>query len=208
MKLLVVIPVAKWTIAFLLSAVALNASAVERYYRYINEEGVTVLDSKIPPKYVKNGYEVVTLNGQVLEVVPPAPTGEELEKQAAQREQAAKMAERDAYLQRRYSSVADIEAAKQRKLAEFDASMSILRGNANGIEAQIHDLQARAANLERSGNAVPQVLIDNLNTLQEQLMKANQRIEARLLEKRELEQRFDNEMQRFAQIRSGSMQAQ
>jgi hypothetical protein len=204
MKLPVEIPIAKWMIAFLLAAAPLTAAAVERYFRYINDEGVTVLDSKIPPRYVKNGYEVVTLSGQILEVVAPAPSAEELEKLAAQREQEAKMAEWDSYLLRRYSSVADIESAKQRKLTDFDASMSIMRGNANGIEAQIQDLQARAANLERSGTAVPQVLLDNLDTLQGRLVKANEQIEARLLEKRKLEQQFDSEIRRFAQIRPES----
>ncbi|MCW8195645.1 DUF4124 domain-containing protein [Proteobacteria bacterium 005FR1] len=194
-------PVVKWLAAFLLAAASLTAAAADRYYRYVNDEGVTVLDSRIPPRYVKKGYEVVTASGQVLQVVPPTPSDEELEKLAAQREQEAKMAEWDEYLLRRYSSVGDIESARERKLADFDASMSILRGNANGVEAQIHDLQARAADQERAGRAVPEVLLENLAVLQAQLEKVQQQLELRLLEKRELEKRFDSEIRRFSQIR-------
>jgi hypothetical protein len=201
MRLPVVTPAAKWLAAFLLAAASFTAAANDRYYRYINDEGVTVLDSRIPPRYVKKGYEVVTASGQVLQVVPPAPSAEELEKLAVQREQEAKMAEWDEYLLRRYSSIGDIDSARQRKLADFDASMSILRGNANGIEAQIHDLQGRAADLERAGRPVPEVLLENLAALQTELQKVHQQIELRSLEKQELEKRFASEIRRFSQIR-------
>jgi uncharacterized protein YeaO (DUF488 family) len=201
MRLLVANPAAKWLTVLLLTATTVTAVAANRYYRYINDDGVTVLDSRIPPRYVKKGYEVVTATGQVLQVVPPAPSEEEMEQLAARREQEAKMAEWDSYLMRRYSSIADIEAARERKLADFDASMSILRGNANSIESQISDLQSRAANLERSGRPVPDVLLENLVTLQSELGKAERQIESRLLEKRDLEERFESEIQRFSQIR-------
>lgn len=201
MKLPVVTPATKWLTALLLIAVTLTAAATDRYYRYVNDDGVTVLDSRIPPKYVKKGYEVVTASGQVLQVIPPTPSAEELEKLAAQRKQEARMAEWDEYLLRRYSSVADIESARERKLADFDASMSILRGNASNIEAQIQGVEARAADLERAGRSVPEILLENLQTLQIELDKAKQQIKSRLLEKQELEKRFDSEIRRFAQIR-------
>lgn len=182
----------------------MTAAAADRYYRYLNDEGVTVMDSRIPPKYVKNGYEVVTISGRVLEVVAPAPSPEEAEEAAARREREAELAEFDSFLMRRYSSVGDIEAAKERKLADFDASMSILRGNASGLEAQIKDVQGRAADFERSGREVPEVLLENLRTLQDRLNRANEQVEQRLIKKRELEERFDREIERFATIKSDS----
>lgn len=188
----------------LLLLTAAASGAEQRYYRYINEDGVTVMDSRIPPRYVKHGYEVVTVSGKVLEVVPPAPSPEEAEKLAAQRERQAKMAEMDEYLLRRYSTVAEIEAAKKRKLADFEASMSMLRGNASGIEAQIQSVEARAANIERSGRPVPDVLLDNLEALKEELAKAREQIELRLEDKKELQEKFDREIERFAQIRPES----
>lgn len=182
-------------------AAGINAAG-ENYYRYIDENGVTVWDSRIPPKYVKNGYEVVTVSGRVLKVVPPAPSPEEAEALAAQRERQAKLAERDRYLQRRYSSVDDIEAARERKLADFDASMSILRGSISGIEARIERVQARAASAERAGRQVPGALLENLENLQAELITARQKVEQRMAEKKELEADFDRDIERFATIKS------
>lgn len=188
-------------IAFLLASLVTGAAvAADRYYRYVNEDGVTVMDSKIPPEYVDKGYEIVTTSGRVLEVVPPAPSPEE----RAARERERELAEWDRYLLRRYSSVKDIRAAKERKLADFEASMSILRGNVSGLESQIEDLQARAANMERAGREVPEVLLTNLANLQDDLALAKQKIELRLKDKKELAEQFDREAERFAEIKSGN----
>jgi hypothetical protein len=47
------------------------------FYRYTNDQGVRVLSQSIPPRYVPNGYEVISRTGRVLKVVEPAPSGEE-----------------------------------------------------------------------------------------------------------------------------------
>lgn len=196
-------PVSKYAASFLiLATVALSAHASDRYYRYLNAEGVTVMDSRIPPEYVKNGYEVVTINGRVLEIVAPAPSADVIEERAAQRRREAELAEMDRYLLRRYSAVDDIEAAKQRRLASFDASMAILRGNGSNLESQIENLQGRAANMERSGRAVPQSVLDNLGDLQSELTKIHQQMEQREVEQTDEVAKFQQEIDRFIEIKS------
>ena len=102
-------------------------------YRYQNEAGVTVVDWAIPAAYVSDGYEVLSESGQVVRVVPPAKTETELErdaaaKQARDAEAAAEAAqlERDTFLLRRYSTIQDIEAARDRSLRELDIRIAIL----------------------------------------------------------------------------------
>lgn len=186
----------------LLSApAALEASTSTRYYRYINDDGVTVLDSRVPPELVKNGYEVVTVNGHVLEVVPPAPSEEEKEERAAERRRAAELAEMDRYLLRRYSSAQDIDAALERRMASFEASMAILRGNASNLESQIENLQVRAANMERSGRAVAPNILDSLRDLQAELAKIHKQMEQRELDQLQEAAKFQREKERFLEIR-------
>ncbi len=43
------------------------------FYRYTTNEGHQVVSHTIPPQYVRNGYEMLTLNGELLKVVAPAP---------------------------------------------------------------------------------------------------------------------------------------
>lgn len=165
-------------------------------YRYTNEDGVQVMNSRIPPRYVKNGYEIVTPSGEVLEVVAPALTEEEIAARARRKEQE----ERDARLRRRYTSLADIEAAKERKVNEFTASISILNGNANNIANQITDVQARAADIERNGRQVPQVIIDNLEALENELKETQRMIRLREEDREAVEARFDRDIARFKEI--------
>ena len=184
-------------------AVSLPAwSQAARYYRYTNKEGVTVMNSVMPPEYVKYGYEIVTLSGKVLEVIEPAPTPEEAEELAAKRQRDAQLAEWDEYLVKRYSSVEDIEAAKQRKLKDFDASMAILRGNASNIRGQIEQVQARAASAERAGRKVPDSTINSLRALEIELSDTEQQLQLREQDKLEIAQKYDKDIERFKIIQA------
>ncbi len=159
------------------------------------------MNSVVPPEYVKFGYEIVTLSGDVLEVIDPAPTPEEAEKMAAQRQREMELGKWDEYLLKRYSTVAEIEAAKERKLNDFEASVSILRGNAANIRNQIEQVQARAANMERAGRKVGESTVNSLRALELELADTEQQLELREAEKRELAGKYDADIERFRQIR-------
>jgi hypothetical protein len=178
--------------------------AQNKYYRYTNNEGVKVINSFVPAEYVKNGYEIVTLSGQVLDVIEPAPTPEEAEKLAAQRQKEAQLAEWDQYLLKRYSTVADIEAAKERKLRDFEASVSILRGNATNIRGQIEQVQARAASTEREGRKVPESTINSLRALELELEDTERQLTLREADKLEIADKYDADIERFQIIKAKS----
>ncbi len=184
-----------------LLGVSLLHAAENRYYRYKNKEGVTVMNSAIPPEYVQFGYEVVTVAGDVLEVVEPAPTEEELARTATERERKAQLAEWDEYLLKRYSSVKEIERAKERKIEDFQGSMSILKGNAKNIKTQIEAVQARAADIERAGRAVPVSILTNLKALDGELTETERLMALRLEDQQKVEEKFDQDIARFKVIR-------
>lgn len=141
-------------------------------YRYTNDKGVIVLDRQgVPSQYIGQGYEVLNDQGRVVRVVPPAPTPEEVQRLLAEKAQA----KTDAQLLRLYSSVGDIDRAKERKLSELDGVIGVARGNLQALGAQQANLQKQAAEHERAGRAVPQHLltqIDNLKSEQASVAKA------------------------------------
>ena len=67
--------------AFLLT-LPLSVSSAE-LYRYTNAEGTVVIDHRIPPQYVAQGYEVLNDKGVVVRVVPRELTPEERELEQA-----------------------------------------------------------------------------------------------------------------------------
>ncbi|WP_268798847.1 DUF4124 domain-containing protein [Pseudomonas huanghezhanensis] len=134
-------------------------------YRYVDSRGVTVMDTQgVPPEYVGKGYEVLNQRGRVIQVIPPAPSAEEV-RQA----QAAKVqADADAQLTHLYTSLADIDRARTRRLAELDALIAVAQGNVQGLVAQQASLQSQAADQERAGRQVPKTLIDQMDDLRDQ----------------------------------------
>ena len=185
-----------------------SAQAQEKvYYRYVNDEGVQVLDDHIPPRFVPKGYEVVSLNGTVLRRVAPAPSPEE---QRARKEAKRQRIEQDAYhqeLRRRYSTVKDIEDAKRRNLAELQGNISILESNLSNVRLQIRDQEGRAARLERSGQTVPDALLDNIATLKQEVQKNLAQIERRQTEYDEVAEKFDEDAEAFRAMKASSQSA-
>ncbi|AAY35290.1 hypothetical protein [Pseudomonas syringae] len=156
-------------VVMLVPMLAQAADAPEpRLYRYVDSRGVTVIDTQgVPPDYVAKGYEVLNSRGRVVQVVPPAPTAEQIRQSEADKRQAAA----DAQLLSLYSSVAEVDRMKARKLAELDALVGVALGNIQGLAAQQRSLQGQAADLERAGRPVQQALVDQLNDLRDQQQK-------------------------------------
>ena len=140
-------------------AQAAPGGAVE-LYRYVNDKGVVVLDRQgVPPQYIGKGYQVLNDQGRVIRTVPPAPTAEELRQRKAAQAQASS----DAQLLRLYSSLEDVDRARERRLAELDGLSSVARG-----KLQQANLQGQAANQERAGRPVAQALVDQLDDLKQE----------------------------------------
>lgn len=144
------------------------------FYRYVDSRGQTVLDRQgVPAEYSGKGYEVLNQRGRVVQVVPPALTGEQL-KQAQADAQAAKIqADSDARLLRLYSTLTDIDRARMRKLAELDGLIAVAQSNVQGLAAQMVALRSQAADQERAGRQVPQTLMDQMSDVQDQQQNLN-----------------------------------
>ena len=161
----------------LLSVLLPALAGAGELYRYVNDKGVIVLDRQgVPPEYIGKGYDVLSDQGRVVRVVPPAPTAEERQRLQAQQAQATS----DAQLLRLYSSMDDVDRARERKLTELDGAVGAARGNLQSLRTQQANLQGQAAEQERAGRVVPESLlvqISNIKGEQESLLKDIERFE-------------------------------
>ncbi|WNO09317.1 hypothetical protein [Teredinibacter sp. KSP-S5-2] len=162
-------------------------------YRYLNDKGVKEIGHAIPPEYAQNGYEVLNRQGQVIKVVEPAPTNEEI----AIKEEQRLAQEQYAILKRRYSSTADIESAKRRKLANLETNIAILRGNINSVQSTIDGLMTKAANIERQGRQIPANILQELTDAKAELTVAQEMLDIRLNEYKEISEKFDKDVAAF-----------
>ena len=112
----------------------------------------------------------------------------------------AQLEEWDTHLKRRYSTVKDIEAAKQRALSELEGNLSILRANRSGVQSQLEDQQRRAAVMERAGREVSATVLKNIENLESELEDIAEQIKMRRAEIEAEAQSFDEDIARFKKI--------
>ena len=183
------------SLVWLLAQQSLAAGNV--YYRYINSEGVKAMSHTLPAEYAQKGYEVVSLKGKVIEVVPPSRTAADIERLALQNSSAISLARWDKSLRLRYSRVSDIEAAKQRKLAEINTNIDILNGNINKLSTQLQLQQGQAASAERKGYEVSSKLLSNINNLELELKTTSEQVATRRQEYVALTDKYNQDIKRF-----------
>jgi hypothetical protein len=196
---------------FLILAIALDgtecALAAKQLYRYTDASGIPVVNDRLPPEAIKNGYEVLNGQGVVVSEVPAQMTPEQVvesdeqaAKERAAREAKALQAQKDQLLLMRYSSISDIEAARERALQSIRIRVSILRSNIRSMVQQVENYQAEAANIERAGGTVDGERIDAINSLRKRLASTQRQLSDRELEMQQVRADYQVDIDRFQHL--------
>lgn len=175
-----------------MAAGAVAANDITRY-RYKNSQGVPVISNTLPAQYAQGGYDILDGSNNVIKVVPPAPSKEDVEKVKQQRAVLAKYE----VLKRRYSTVDDIERAKKRKLSNINTNISILKGNISNLEAGVDELVRQAAQFERAGRKVPASILSQLDDTKTELDISADLLTYREQEYRDTAKKFDEDVRAF-----------
>lgn len=183
------------------------AVAQAQMYRYINAEGNPVIAYQVPPEYIANGYEVLSPSGVVIDVVPRQLSETQqrtLDKRQLTQREAAAEAERlrdwDESLLLRYSTVADIEAARERALRDLRIRVSVLKSNQRSLKQQIEKNQALIADQERLGNDISPMYFKAINDLRSELVSTERAIEDRYAEIAAQNASYDADVERFTRL--------
>lgn len=170
------------------------------FYRYTTNDGRKVVSQTIPPQYIRNGYELLTIGGEIIKVVPPAPPEAEADRIANERKLAKEQARTDLDLRRTYSSVQDIESAKTRNLQELQNTINILQANLTSVKSQLKAQETHAASVERSGKVLSSDILKNITTLRTEEKELNVQIKQREAEYQKSADRYEQDKLRFIEI--------
>jgi len=191
-------------LAALLLLTALPAPAEERMYRYTNAEGMKVVAYQVPPEFVANGYEILNARGILVGVVPRQLVGEARGEQARLEREAAEEEERlrawDESLLLRYSTLEDIEAARERALRDLRIRVSILTSKLSSLKQQVESYQALAADQERSGQTVDAAYLTGIEDLRAEIGATERALEDRRQEIEEVTNEYARDLERFATL--------
>jgi hypothetical protein len=176
-------------------------------YRYINDEGYPVVAYQVPPEFIANGYEILSPTGALLSIVPRQlgeDEREDLDSQARRERDAAEEEARnrkwDESLLLRYSTIADIEAARDRALRDLRIRVSILKGKLRSLKQQVENYQALAADQERIGNDVNAEHLTAIDDLQSEIASTERAVNDRQEEIAVVEASYQRDIERFSTL--------
>jgi hypothetical protein len=190
-------------------AIAVQTAEVQarQMYRYTNDEGHMVVAYQVPPEFIANGYEVLSPTGALLSVVPrqlDEGEREDLDSQARRErdaaEEQARLRQWDESLLLRYSTIEDIEAARDRALRDLRIRVSILKGKLRSLKQQVENYQSLAADQERVGNSVNAEHLTAIDDLQSEIASTERAVNDRQAEIAEVETSYERDIARFSTL--------
>lgn len=188
-----------YSVVVLMLGTAMSADAAQ-LYRYINDNGVTVLDRSVPPQFVGRGYEVLDMDGRVKEVIPAALSPEERQAQRAAEQEQQRQRSADETLLRLYSSVADLDRAHNRQVQQIEGLIASVEAGLLTLQSQRDDVQSRAASQERAGREVDAQLLRQLDSIDAERRRLERQITANRTEIETVNAAFASRRERLAQL--------
>lgn len=185
------------------------AAEAQQRYRWTDGDGNRQISDRIPADAARYRIEVLNNRGMVMRVIEPQiltdEQREEAERQAEATEQARlageAQARHDRMLLQSYTSVRDLELARDNRLQGLAAQIRVSQSAGDNLQQNVDELQAQVDRLEANDRPVPDALAARLERAREQLA-ANQRfVAARLQEYEELEGNFAVDLERYKALR-------
>ncbi len=172
-----------------------------------NHEGVKECGTQIPPEFAQQGHEKLSRHG-TKENVERAPTKEELlqmeeekHRMAEQEKLLADERKKDESLLHVYSTVKDLERARDEKILS-------LEGNSRFLTSQIEKLQQRLdrkmdliTQQEKSGHEVSRQLYQDVESIRRQIQKSSTSIEELREQIQVVNAEFSADIARFKKLK-------
>jgi len=185
----------------------LSQVASAELYKYVNEDGVTVLDSHVPARYVKNGYTILRLDGRVLEVVPRALSDEEIrirdlnlveERRRNRLEREQKIADQN--LLRIYSTPEDVIRVRDDKIATIEFAINTNKGRRTRLQSQKRDMQSMLADIERAGGAITSERLRQIRSIDNKIRQNEREIAGKQDEMLSLQTSYAADLKRVREL--------
>ncbi|MBL1142152.1 MAG: hypothetical protein HND53_09005 [Proteobacteria bacterium] len=191
-----------------LSGLTLSGSVQARMKCWTNNEGVKECGNAVPPEYAQKGHEELGKSGVVREETERAKTDKELDEQkrldaikAEEERIAAEQKKKDDVLLQTFSSVEDIERARDERLTSLDAAIKLTQARNEKIEYDLDKRIQNAAAAERAGKAPSESLLDAIESLKRQLKNNDSFIEAKRAEQEVIKEAHAKDIAHFKKLK-------
>ena len=175
---------------------------------WTSHEGVRECGDMVPPEYIQQGYMEIDKEGIVRDVKERAKTPEELAEarrlaalEAAKRRQKEKQQTRDRVLLQTFSSVSDIERARDDRVSALEAAIKMAGVRSENIRLKLNDYIKRAADSQRMGKTPAPALLEDIEALRGQIENNVRFIAEQRVEQEQIRQAHALDIERYKRLK-------
>lgn len=174
-----------WVMVSLLGFCLCFAAAADarELFRYKNENGNLVLSHTIPSERVKTGYDIVDEYGNLVRRVAPQLSETAYKEKLRTEKRVAECIKMRDRVRKLYQVEADIAYAERSGLESIDNSILNTRAKLGVMATQREEFEVQAAQLDVSGQAIPQALLENIDRAKAQEQNLSDEVDKRLGDK-------------------------
>jgi len=191
----------------LLLLVAGNVDA--QLYRWVDDQGQVQFGDRIPPQYSKNGHEVLSEDGRVIEQVEREKTKEEIAAMEAElvrqeelRKAREEQARNDATLLRTFTSTEDIDRTLEQRVSSIQSQINRDQATIGSLNFDLRSSLRKKKKYQTDEEVVPHQLVLNISEIRSRLRTLDDEI----MKKKELQLEIQTELtadkERFLELNS------
>lgn len=183
--------------------------AAQTVYKWVDEEGEVHYSHALPPDQAERAHERLAADGRVAERVDRAPTQEERERLAAQlaverdeAERARIRASQDRLLLAAYPTEDHLQRSMDSELEVIESERRSVTSSLSSAQGYFQELVARAAELERQGEPVPDELKGRIDSSRQSIRRLTAQLAKIDRRWAEVKQGFEQDLDRYRQLNS------
>ncbi|HVS27232.1 MAG TPA: DUF4124 domain-containing protein [Burkholderiales bacterium] len=172
-------------------------------YKWVDENGVTHYGDNIPTEYRDRASTEMNKGGVILKKNAPALTPEQLKAKEAElvkRRQEAEEKRRDSILMRTYTSVDEIDLARDRNLQQIEPAIEDMEIRLKGMEAELDASRKQTRAYALNDQPVPEQLQADIDLVERNKQNAELAILQKRAEAKEIRARFEEDKKRYIEL--------
>ena len=196
----------------ILTVATFSMAANAEYYRWIDKNGEIHYGDQVPAKDTDLGRDKINTGGRVVESVERAKTAEEIKIYEEQqriaeieRQKAEEQAAYDRALMATFTSVEDMEQARDERISLIEQTIELSRSRLHKQQKELAKLNESRQRFVEKGQNLPPWIERNENQVLDQIAGIEEYIRDRELEKEQLRQQFNLDIQRFTELTTRSI---
>jgi len=185
-----------------------------KLYKWVDENGQIRYGDRVPPQYAKKSNETLNKQGVVVESKAAAKTSEQIaeerklaEEKAEQERNREKQARLDRILLDTFTNEDEMILTRDGKIEAIEAVIRVTKSRTEKIKQRLAKQKLKAANLERSGKAVPPKLQQSIREARKQIRYNSGYVSNRRKAQRAIREKFEQDIKRFRTLKMAEAEA-